>query len=539
MRCILALFALLSAGAAAAAGLDHAPNGVTAHRGPVVMRVTALTDDVLRVRVGRDGALPEDASWAVPAEARARQVAVAPTADGFTTSAVAVHLDPDTLKLTLTDRAGRVIVADSAPVSIDGRAFTLRMAMPLAEHYVGLGDKTGGSIDRRGGSFVDWNTDEGGFSAGTDPIYKSIPFVIGVGGAGGSWGLFLDNTWRAFFDFGRREADTLAIGANDGPIDYYLIAGPQVRDVVRRYGDLTGRAPLPPRWALGYQQSRYSYGTAEEARSVASRLRAEHVPTDVLWLDIGYLDRSTPFTVDTAAFPDFPGLISGLNRDGFHVVTITDLHVAANRPAGSYPPFDSGNAIDAWVKRGDGKVYVAPVWPGPSVFPDFTLPRVREWWGGLFKDQVALGIAGSWNDMNEPAIFETPTKTMPLDNLHRIAGDGFAPRTATHAEIHNVYGMENTRATFDGLGPRRARRAAVRHDAGVLRRRAGLCRHLDRRQSGDLGAPQDERAADRQLGVVGLHLGRSRRQRLRRRAVGRPSHPLVRDRRLLPRLPRP
>ncbi|MBV8972427.1 MAG: DUF4968 domain-containing protein, partial [Sphingomonadaceae bacterium] len=228
LRLIL-LAALLIAAPAAAAGLDHAPGGVTAHRGATVMTVTALTDTVLRVRIGRDGALPEDASWAVLPEARARSVAVSPTADGFTTGAVALHLDPDTLKLTLTDRAGHVIVADAAPVSFDGRAFTLRKAMPIAEHYVGLGDKTGGSIDRRGNSFVDWNTDEGGFSAGTDPIYKSIPFVIGVGGEGGSWGLFLDNTWRAFFDFGRREADTLAIGANDGPIDYYLIAGPQVR----------------------------------------------------------------------------------------------------------------------------------------------------------------------------------------------------------------------------------------------------------------------------------------------------------------------
>ncbi len=318
LRRILALFALLSATAVAAAGLDHAASGVTAHRGAVVMRVTALTDSVLRVRIGRDGALPEDASWAVPAEARARSVPVTATADGFATASVAVHLDPATLALTLSDRAGHVIVADAAePLALDGRAFTLRKAMPIAEHYVGLGDKTGGSIDRRGGSFVDWNTDEGGFTAGTDPIYKSIPFVIGVGGEGGSWGLFLDNTWRAAFDFGRREADTLAIGANDGPIDYYLIAGPATRDVVRRYTDLTGRAPLPPRWALGYQQSRYSYGSAAEVRSVADRLRAEKVPTDVLWLDIGYLDRNTPFTVDRAAFPDLPGLIRDERAQGF------------------------------------------------------------------------------------------------------------------------------------------------------------------------------------------------------------------------------
>ncbi|QYE37298.1 DUF5110 domain-containing protein (plasmid) [Polymorphobacter sp. PAMC 29334] len=442
---------LFATAAAAAPGSDRTPNGVAVHRGAVVESVVALTDTILRVRIGRDGDLPEDASWAVPAAVRQQAVTVTATPDGFSTAALAVHLDPATLRLTVTDRAGAIILDDTTePVALDGHAFTLRKAMPLAEHYFGLGDKTGG-MDRRGGSFVDWNTDAFGFTGATDPIYKSVPFVIGVGGAGGSWGLFLDNTWRAFFDFGRREADTLAVGANDGPIDYYLIAGPTTAEVVRRYSDLTGRAPLPPRWALGYQQSRYSYGTAAEVKAVAARLRADKVPTDVLWLDIGYLDHDTPFTVDRTAFPDLPELIRDTARDGFHVVTITDLHLAANRPAGSYPPFDSGAAIDAFVHRADGHVYVAPVWPGASVFPDFTLPRVREWWGGLFAGQVNIGVAGSWNDMNEPAVFETPTKTMPLDTVHRIAGDGFAPRAASHAEIHNVFGMENTRATFDGL----------------------------------------------------------------------------------------
>ena len=115
-------------------------------------------------------------------------------------------------------------------------------------------------------SFVDWNTDAYGFDSSTDPIYKSIPFFIGVGGAGGSYGLLLDNTWRTWFDFGHKTADTLAMGGPDGPIDYYIIAGPTTRDVVRRYTDLTGKAPLPPEWSLGYQQSRYSYMSADETR---------------------------------------------------------------------------------------------------------------------------------------------------------------------------------------------------------------------------------------------------------------------------------
>jgi len=432
----------------AAASVTAQPGGMEVARADMRMRVIALTDDIVRVTLGRDGTMPEDASWAVPPEMRERQARVTPMADGFATATMRVSFADG--RLTVTDPSGAIITQDAPDaLKLDGSAFTLRKAMPQAEHYFGLGDKTGG-LDRRGKSFVNWNTDAFGFSSADDPIYKSIPFFIGVGGAGGSYGIFLDNTWRTWFDFGHREEGVLSFGGPDGPIDYYIINGPSTAEVVRRYTDLTGKAPLTPQWALGYQQSRYSYMSAQEVREVAARLRADRVPTDVMWLDIDFQDRNRPFTVNTQTFPDLPGLIGDLGEDGMKVITITDLHVAA-LPNQGYTPYDSGVAGDHFLKRADGQTYVAPVWPGPSVFPDFTRDSTRDWWGTLFKEQVDWGVAGAWNDMNEPAIFETPTKTMPLDNIHRIDSDGFAPRTASHLEMHNVYGMENTRATFDGL----------------------------------------------------------------------------------------
>ena len=445
---LLAMTALASVAAPALAQVSPRPDGAEVRQGVATVRVVALTDSILRIRVGRDGTMPEDASWAVDATTRGRHVAVIPAADGFATKALRVRFAADG-RLRVEDLAGKLISEDAAPVRLDGTAFTLAKTMPQAEHYFGLGDKTGG-LDRRGKSYVDWNTDAFGFGSGDDPIYKSIPFFLGVGGAGGSYGIFLDNTWRTWFDFGHRDDAKLSFGGPDGPIDYYLIAGPTTAEVVRRYTDLTGKAPLVPQWALGYQQSRYSYMTADELRRVAARLRQERMPTDVLWLDIDWQDRNRPFTVDAKAFPDVKGLFGDLKRDGFKVVTITDLHVA-QAPDQGYRPYDEGARRDAFVHRADGSVYVGPVWPGPSVFPDFTQAKTRDWYGTLFDDQVRMGIAGVWNDMNEPAIFNTPTKTMPADVVHRIAGDGFAPRTASHAEIHNVYGMQNTRATYDGL----------------------------------------------------------------------------------------
>jgi alpha-glucosidase len=448
------LFFSMSAAAqpapSASGPVAHVANGIEASSGPVRMRVTALTDSILRVRIAKDSAFPEDASWAVPAAVRRQSVPVSSTDDGFVTKAVAVHLNPATLQLTVTDPRGRVIVADgSEPVRFDGAGFTLRKKLPIDEHVFGLGDKTGG-LDRRGGTFVDWNTDFFGFAPWSDPIYKSIPFYIGVSGDGTAYGLFLDNSWRSSFDFGHRDASVTEVSAPDGPVDYYVIAGPSVGEVVRRYTDLTGKPPMPPQWALGYQQSRWGYSSDAEVREIAHHLRSDGIPADVIWMDIDYQDRDRPFTVNRTIFPDLKKLNTDMASDGFRLVAITDLHIAY-LPNQGYAPFDTGMAGHHFVRKADGSLYVAPVWPGPSVFPDFTRAATRTWWGDQYRDFIADGFSGFWNDMNEPAVFETPTKTMPLDNLHRIESDDFAPRDATHSEIHNVFGMQNTRGTFDGM----------------------------------------------------------------------------------------
>lgn len=426
------------------------PDGLQARRGSLLLTVTALTDKIVRVRIGRDGSLPEDSSWAVPPEMRARHVAVTPFQNGFATRDLRVTIDPASLSLTVTDPSGKPIVGDAdRPLLLDGRAFALRKALPPGEHVYGLGDKTGGTLDRRGKTYVDWNTDAYGFDSSTDPIYKSIPFFIVVDAREDAYGILLDNSRRTFFDFGHTTSDTLTMGGPDGPIDYYIIQGPSIRDVVRRYADLTGKPPLPPEWAFGYQQSRYSYMSAAEVRQLANTLRRDRIPTDVIWLDIDYQDRNRPFTVNRQTFPDLKGLAAQLGEQGIKLVTITDLHVA-DAPGEGYAPYDTGIAGNHFVHNADGSVYVGKVWPGPSVFPDFTDQRARAWWGTNFKQFVDEGIAGFWNDMNEPSVFND-LGTMPLDVVHRIDSDDFAPRNASHAEIHNVYGMENTRATYDGL----------------------------------------------------------------------------------------
>jgi alpha-glucosidase len=430
------------------------PDGLSAQQGALQLHITALSDDLLRIRVAPEGRWGEDASWVVSQDTRRHSIRVhslGANSEGFRTAHLIVRIERRPLRLIVENAAGQLLSADAPerPMAAQGQGFLLRKQLPESEHFVGLGDKTG-PLDRRGGEFVNWNTDVGGFSGSTDPLYKSIPFFISIGAPGGSYGLYLDNTWRSWFDFGRRDPKSLEIGANGGAIDYYLIYGPTPRAVVAGYTQLTGRAPLPPLWALGYQQSRYSYMSANEVRDLAARLRSDRIPTDVIWLDIDYQDRNRPFTTNNTTFPDLTGLAAQMRAEDLHLVAITDLHIA-DAPDQGYGPYDSGIAGDQFVKRPDGTNFVGTVWPGATVFPDFTRAVTRQWWGGLYSHFVADGIAGFWNDMNEPALFGTQSRTMPLDTLHRIEEPGFQSRTATHAEIHNIYGMENSRATYEGL----------------------------------------------------------------------------------------
>jgi alpha-glucosidase len=447
-RCEAAAFFILPllATAAFSQQITPAQSGLTVVADGVTLQINALRDDVLRVRMWKGDAVPEDASWAVLAEARTSSVPVTAETRGFSTKALRVSVD-DHLLLTVTDLQGNILQKDAAPVLWDGTRFEVSKQRSFSDHFFGLGDKPG-PLDRGGQAFTMWNTDAFGWQESTDPIYKTIPFFLDIK-QGRTLGVFLDNTWRTNFDFGRADETRYTFGSLNGPIDYYLLYGPEPKQVVTGWAWLTGPSPLPPLWALGFQQSRYTYFPETQLREIATRLRKDRIPSDVLWLDIDFQHENWPFTVNEKAFPNFKGMVKDLADEHFKLVVITDLHVA-KQPNVGYAPYDSGIAGDHFVKNPDGSIYVGKVWPGPAVFPDFTQAQTRQWWGGLFKDFVEDGVAGFWNDMNEPAVFDGPGKTMPDDIQHRIDEPGFRKRTATHLEIHDVFGMQNARATEEG-----------------------------------------------------------------------------------------
>ncbi len=439
---------------------ESAGSVLLVHCGEAAVQITAVSGDIIRVRLLPTGVAGRDFSWAVQdVTARGKFTSFEEAADQLraSTGSLTVIVDREPCRLTIRDGDGRVLVADEpargmgwrctappqgdAPTT-DTCAVRVWQELPHGTAIYGLGEKTG-PLDKVGRAWTLWNSDTPAYGEATDPLYKSVPFFISERD-GRYHGVFFDNPWRSSFDFGQLDRGVASFGAEGGELNYYVIAGPHPKDVIRGYSDLTGCVPLPPKWALGYHQCRYSYYPESRVREIAATFRDKQIPCDVIYFDIDYMDGYRSFTWHPQRFSDPNRLMADLHAMGFHAVTIIDPGI---KNEAGYFVYDQGSAVNAWLTRPDGKPYVGRVWPGPTVFPDFTSPKVRDWWAGLFPPFVAsCGVDGIWNDMNEPADFDGPNHSVPLDLRHDNEG-----QPAPHAAVHNVYGMQMARATFEGL----------------------------------------------------------------------------------------
>lgn len=307
------------------------------------------------------------------------------------------------------------------------------------ERFFGLGDKTC-EANLREKKFSVWATDTYGFEKDQDPIYRAIPFFLGFH-HGLAYGIFFDNTFKSYFDFGFEVKEMTSFWADGGEMNYYFFYGPELMKVTEQYTLLTGTPELPPLWALGYHQCKWSYRPESQVREIANEFRTRQIPCDAIYLDIDYMDGFRCFTWNNEHFPNPDKMISDLDKDGFKTVVIIDPGIKIDK---EYSVYSEGLERDVFCKRADGYHMKGAVWPGYCYFPDFTLPEAREWWGEQFKGLIGNGIRGIWNDMNEPAVFGFGT--MPMDVRHDYDG-----QIASHRKAHNVYGMQMARATYDGI----------------------------------------------------------------------------------------
>ncbi len=420
----------------------------------VALQVTVERDSVLRFRFATTAIFEKDFSYGITKYASKgyNHLEIEEDDDNYiiTTLKLICHISKLDMRTSIFDAKDNSLISEDElgfhweENYEDGGDFVkMSKACQEGESFYGLGDKP---VDNnlRGKRFQNWVTDSYAYNRGTDPIYKAIPFYLGLHHKK-AYGIFFDNTFRSFFDFAHEKRNVTSFWADGGEMNYYFIYGPNMSEVVSNYTDLTGRPQhIPPLWALGFHQCKWSYYPESKVKEVANKFRELQIPCDAIYLDIDYMEGFRCFTWNKEYFPDPKRMVKELADDGFKTIAIIDPGIKIDN---EYSVYKEALEKDYFCKRADGPYMKGKVWPGECFFPDFTNPEVREWWSDLFKELIEeIGVKGVWNDMNEPAVMDVPGKTFPNDVRHDYDGN-----PCSHRKAHNIYGMQMARATYHGL----------------------------------------------------------------------------------------
>lgn len=418
----------------------------------VVLQLYVISQEILRFRYSPDGYFYNDFSYGVDPGFSFDEVNFIHEETlkehNIYTDKLHCRINKANMSVSILDAEGFVINQDEKGFHWEenyqhgGYIVQMTKKMQSQEAFYGLGDKPT-DLNLRGKRLVNWGTDHYGYSKNSDPLYKNIPIYYGLHN-GVAYGIFFDNSFKSHFDFGSERHTATSFWAHGGEMNYYFIAGPELMDVASRYTLLTGTPEMPPLWSLGFQQCKWSYYPEDNVMEVANKMREYEIPCDAIYLDIDYMDGFRCFTWDLEKFPDPKGMVDRLRAMGFRTMVIIDPGIKVDK---KYQIFNEGLEKGYFCRRPDGHFIKGKVWPGDCYFPDFTKPEVREWWAGLYRELIEdVGVAGVWNDMNEPALFEVESKTFPLDVMHDYDGN-----LCSHRKAHNVYGMQMARATAEGV----------------------------------------------------------------------------------------
>ena len=403
--------------------------------------LTVYEPGIIRIRIVKDD-FRKDFSYAVVAGTGKAGYTLEEAQDRLVVRTEALRLDisRNPVRFSFYNPDGRLLNADDPAFGTAwiGTEVTTYKQLLDGERFIGLGEKTG-NLDRRGSAYDNWNTDNPRYGPNDDPLYVTIPFYIGMHNSH-VYGIFMDNSHRSRFNFGASNDRFSSFSADDGEMDYYFMHAPSVAGILEQYTHLTGRMTMPPLWALGYQQCRWSYFPDTEVMNIAQNFRDRRIPLDVIYLDIHHMDAYKIFTWHPDRFSNPAKLLSDLKAMGIHTTLIVDPGIKVEK---GYEAYEDGLQKDMFAKYPDGAVYTAQVWPGWCHFPDFTKPAARAWWGEKFRGLVNDGVTGFWNDMNEIASW----------------GNGYTPhlvefdwegRKASYREAKNVYGLLMSKSTYEG-----------------------------------------------------------------------------------------
>jgi len=418
----------------------------------LLMRIYVISNEILRFRYAIDGIFENDFSYAIdehhPYKSVPYEINDNETHLILSTKTLQCHIQKHNFHCSIYNNEGTLLSHDEKGFhwepnhSFGGNVVKMSKDTYDYESFYGLGDKPT-NLNIRHKRFKNWGMDEYGYEKDTDPLYKNIPIYYCLN-KDIAYGIFFDNSFESHFDFALERSEVVSFWAQGGEMNYYFIYGPTLMQSCSCYTQLTGTPTMPPLWALGFQQCKWSYYPEQKVKEIATKFRELKIPCDAIYLDIDYMDGFRCFTWDNDKFPNPKKMVQDLNNIGFKTMVIIDPGIKKDK---GYFVFDEGLANGYFCKYFDGQFYEGKVWPGLCYFPDFTNPKVREWWATLFKELVSdIGVAGVWNDMNEPAIFEVEGKTFPNRIMHDYDGN-----TTSHRKAHNIYGLQMARATAEGF----------------------------------------------------------------------------------------
>lgn len=379
----------------------------------------------------------------------------------------------------------------------DAPAMQYRVRMSDGDVVYGLGENVRG-INKRGWVYESKCSDDPNHTESKRSLYGAHNFIIiaDADNPAASKGLFIDYPGRVIFDIGYLDKNELVITVCSGNFTAYVVSPAMdsadssdnhLYSIVRQFRHIIGKSYVPPRWAFGYQQCRWSYMSADEVCGVVDSYRKRNIPIDAVYLDIDYMERYKDFTVNKETFPDFADFVKKMREKHIHLVPIIDAGVKIED---GYDTYEEGRKNGYFCKEADGEDFVAGVWPGRVHFPDVLNEDARRWFGHGYKVLLDAGIDGFWNDMNEPAIFYSEKhlkevfdkiddykgKNLDIQSFFEFKGmvegvannlgdyerfyhratqpDGEA--VVRHDHVHNLYGFNMTRAaseSFKELAP--------------------------------------------------------------------------------------
>ena len=409
-------------------------NVVTLRAGESYVNISFCANDVVRVDLVPSPLAALDSSFAVIRDVSADiPVDILETDSSLTVSSkmLRVRCRKFPLRLAFVDSSGRLLVAEplSGGMAVRGEERIARFSIQAEEHFYGTGER-GTRLDRRGQAFDCYNAQAGGYATPLATMNLNVLFIASTGG----YAIYFDNTYRGRFDVGAADSTVMTYSAGGGVLTYYMIAAPTIAGELERYTWLTGRQPLPPRWAFGYIQSKNRYRNEEEARSIVRTMREKRFPCDGIVLDLQWFAAMGDLQWDSAAWCHPDQMMADFLDAGIKTVLITEPYIVETSVN-----YAEASRLGYLAKDSLGHAYTLENWWScggcNASLLDMTDPAARLWWWGKHPPFLGRHVAGLWTDLGEP-------ERHPGDMRHFLG---------TTERVHNIYNILWAKTVFEGM----------------------------------------------------------------------------------------